>query len=217
MHNRRALPVFIFLLLLALPLAAAAQDTPAADPAPTCAETYAELVLPPADEPGEGLLTLLDFSEERAFDFWANVDDDVMGGISESGFEPTDYGSGRFSGSVSLENNGGFSSLQARFRSSDLSDFAGIEITLCGDGKRYGFYLVHSHNRRLSYQGDFETTAGEWQTLRLAFADLQPRFFGEPVAADPLDAARLIGMAFIISDKQEGAFALEVARISAYQ
>ncbi len=66
------------------------------------------------------------------------------------------------------------------------------------------------------YQGDFDTTAGVWQTIRLRFDELEARRFGQPVNANPLDTRQVVGMAFIISDKQEGAFSLEVARISAW-
>lgn len=199
--------IFILLFLLGLAGQAIAADRLTSES--TCATELAE-------EPDTTMLTLMDFNEERAFSFWANVNDDVMGGISESGFMPTDHGSGLFNGNVSLENNGGFASLQARFRAIDLSAFSGIELTVCGDGQRYGFYLMDSHNRRLMYQGDFGTTAGVWQTIRLRFDELEARRFGQPVNANPLDTRQVVGMAFIISDKQEGAFSLEVARISAW-
>ena len=183
---------------------------------PTETATLLTCATDTAEEPDTTMLTLMDFNEEQAFSCWANVNDGVMGGISESGFMPTDHGSGLFSGNVSLENNGGFASLQARFRAIDLSAFSGIELTLCGDGQRYGFYLMYSLNRRLMYQGDFDTTAGVWQTIRLRFDELEARRFGQPVNANPLDTSKIVGMAFIISDKQEGAFSLEVARISAW-
>lgn len=211
MHKYFSLTV-IFTLILAFSSPVAAQTTtPSPEPTavPTCATSIAE-------ELDNTMLTLLDFSEAQAFRLWANVDDDVMGGVSESGFTPTDHSSGLFSGNVSLENNGGFASLQARFQALDLSAYSGIELSVCGDGQVYGFYLTDSHNRRLMYQGDFQTTAGEWQTIRLRFAELEARRFGQPVNANPLDTRQIVGMAFIISDKQAGVFALEVARISAW-
>jgi NADH dehydrogenase [ubiquinone] 1 alpha subcomplex assembly factor 1 len=204
-------------LLLAITASAHAQTaTPdAAFVAPlTCADTYAADARRPLDaEPPEGVFPLFDFREERAFNFWSNVDDDVMGGVSASGFQKTDYGTGLFAGRLSLENNGGFASLQARFRPADLSTWRGMKLEICGDGRTYSFYLTDVHNRRINHYHEFETTAGVWQVERFDFATLDPRFFGDPIDAPALDSGQVVGMAFILQG-QPGEFALEVASVS---
>jgi hypothetical protein len=202
-------------LLLTITASAHAQTATPATPQ-TCADTYdADARLPLGAEPPDGIFPLFDFRDERAFNFWSNVDDDVMGGVSASGFQATAYGTGLFAGTLSLENNGGFASLQARFRPADLSDWLGIDLEVCGDGRQYSFYLVDVRNRRISHYFEFETSPGMWQMKRLDFATLDPRFFGDPVDAPALDTTQVVGMAFIL-EGQPGEFALEVASISGY-
>ncbi|MHC4835566.1 MAG: CIA30 family protein, partial [Planctomycetota bacterium] len=61
-----------------------------------------------ASEPLSKLL--IDFSDESVAKQWLSVNDNVMGGISEGQFRITDDKTLEFSGSLSLENNGGFAS-----------------------------------------------------------------------------------------------------------
>ncbi|MBK8853830.1 MAG: CIA30 family protein [Saprospiraceae bacterium] len=55
---------------------------------------------------------IYNFSTQTNIKEWRIVNDDVMGGISKSSILLTDTGHGQFSGHVSLENNGGFASIQ---------------------------------------------------------------------------------------------------------
>lgn len=210
-------PILIAALMLAMTAAAHAQTgSPTLVVPPTCAESYdPDARTPLGDPPPDDIFPLFDFREERGFAFWANVDDDVMGGVSASGFQPTEYGTGLFAGTLSLENNGGFASLQARFRPVDFSRWLGLDLEVCGDGRQYSFYLVDIHNRRINHYFDFETEPGVWQMKRLDFETLDPRFFGDPVQAPALDTTQVVGMAFILQG-QPGEFALEVAGISAW-
>ena len=52
------------------------------------------------------------FSPQMNIREWRIVNDGVMGGISRSSLTLTDIGNGKFSGHVSLANNGGFASIQ---------------------------------------------------------------------------------------------------------
>ena len=54
---------------------------------------------------------LFDFNDEMSIQQWQIEDDVVMGGRSDGNFRLDDSGYGVFEGEVSLENNGGFSSL----------------------------------------------------------------------------------------------------------
>ena len=60
-------------------------------------------------------MILFDFNIKSDISNWKVVDDVVMGGRSNGNFELNKNGYGVFSGNVSLENNGGFSSLRYRF------------------------------------------------------------------------------------------------------
>jgi NADH dehydrogenase [ubiquinone] 1 alpha subcomplex assembly factor 1 len=61
-------------------------------------------------------LTHFDFTDSAMLQSWFVVDDGVMGGISHGTLQFSGNGSARFSGIVRLDNNGGFSSIQTRFR-----------------------------------------------------------------------------------------------------
>lgn len=79
---------------------------------------------------------------------WRFVADAVMGGVSSGAIGRTRV-SGRealrLSGSVSLENNGGFIQMALDFRpdgtSVDASRFSGIEVKVPGNGEVYGLHL----------------------------------------------------------------------------
>jgi hypothetical protein len=108
---------------------------------------------------------------------WRCVSDRVMGGVSTGFIEGTAIDGRhalRLCGEVSLENNGGF--LQANLDLADdggtvdASAFAGIAITLHGDG---GCYAVNLRTARLtrpwqSYRAEVTADAA-WQEYRLRF------------------------------------------------
>jgi hypothetical protein len=141
-----------------------------------------------------------------------------MGGVSSGGAEITGDRTLLFSGEVSLENSGGFASIRSVAREWDLGAYDGIEIRVRGDGKRYKLNLkTGSEFDGVMYRVPFETVEGEWRTLRFPFSDFVPSFRGRTVPdAPPLDPARIVTFGFLISDKQEGSFRLEIARIGAY-
>ena len=56
-------------------------------------------------------MILYDFEAGNKAHGWIIVDDNVMGGRSEGNISVNDKGYGIFEGEVSLENNGGFSSM----------------------------------------------------------------------------------------------------------
>ena len=173
------------------------------------------------------LTTVFDFSDSEQVDAWTIVDDGVMGGISQGNwYQEEDYVV--FEGNISLENNGGFSSVRVGFRPADLSAYDGIALKVRGDGQTYAFGL-RDMNNRYDYRLSFETTSSEelldenndtdevWETIYIPFDELVANFFGQQVpSAAPFDASRARGMTLIISDKQEGEFRLEIASIALY-
>jgi monofunctional biosynthetic peptidoglycan transglycosylase len=143
---------------------------------------------------------------------WRAVNDGVMGGIS-SGTMLQDGEHLVFAGVLSLENNGGFSSVRRLVRT-DLATATGIRLTFRGDGRRYQFRL--RQNERfdgVSWRAEF-STAGDWQTLELDFADFEPVFRGNIVpGAGPVAPAAIRQIGFLIADKQPGPFRLEIRAI----
>lgn len=160
---------------------------------------------------------LFDFTDSSTSSRWFQVNDDVMGGVSQSNISFTTDGTALFSGKISFENNGGFASVQSDFVPPlDLSNYTGLEFRVKGDGKKYGIYLW---DRRgfVTYESTFQSEAGVWQSVRLPFKSFYPVYNGIRTTATPLDLSRIRAITVMIEYKQEGPFALEIARISSYQ
>lgn len=149
---------------------------------------------------------------------WRMVNDGVMGGISQSSMEVTADGYGRFSGTVSLENNGGFASCRADVEQFDLNSTTGVQIKVRGDGQVYDFRVrVSGRYSRVSYKNTFETMDGEWQTIRLPWEDFVPSFRGRILSdVPPISAEGIQEIGILIANKQEGPFQLDIDQISAY-
>ncbi len=162
-------------------------------------------------------ITLFDFAKpESARDWWV-VNDGVMGGISESSIV-LEEGRALFSGTLSLENNGGFASVRTRLRGQDLVGSNGFLLRVRGDGRSYKLRVrTHRSYDGIAYSADFTTDAGAWQTVQIATDRFRPTFRGRTVVgAPPLTMAEVRQLGFMVSDKQEGAFQLEIDWIKAY-
>ncbi len=75
------------------------------------------------------------FNKQANITNWKTVDDVVMGGRSSGSFYLNHEGYGIFEGFVSLENNGGFSSVRYRTEKIEIKKQTKIKIKLKGDGK----------------------------------------------------------------------------------
>lgn len=140
---------------------------------------------------------------------WRIINDGVMGGLSNSQMDITTEGYGLFSGSVSLENNGGFASTRGILSVPIKQNAAKLKIRIKGDGKKYSFRIQSSNYDRVSYKLDFSTTANSWEEIELTLEDFIPTWRGRVLSGIPPIVATEMGqVGFLISDKQEGAFAL---------
>jgi uncharacterized surface protein with fasciclin (FAS1) repeats len=144
---------------------------------------------------------------------WRTVLDGVMGGRSTGRITQPEDGILRFSGELSLENNGGFSQTQTTVPEASFQYATGIETRVRGDGRTYQFDVRCSDVRMMagSFQTKFETVAGEWVTLRLPFEDFRLYSFGSLVANAPkLTPARVESVGVTLADKKPGAFQLDI-------
>ena len=145
------------------------------------------------------------------------VNDDVMGGHSTSAVA-IEEGVVVFSGTVRLEDGGGFASMRAEIDETDLRAFDGIELVVRGDGRAYKLGLRDAVGREdVRYQARFATRAGARDTLRLPFSRFEPRRRGRAVPdAPPLETGRLRQLGLLVSDAQAGDFRLELLAVRAY-
>ncbi len=138
------------------------------------------------------------------------VDDVVMGGISRSRFwRDAAADAVLFTGTLSLENDGGFASAQAALSPTDIRGCHSLRLQVRGDGREYGLNLRSAGMDRLSYRVYF-TAPDEWQTLTFPLTDFQPIRTGDTVPdAPPLDTAQITMVGFILVG-QPGEFQLAV-------
>jgi len=160
--------------------------------------------------------TLFDFSTATNASAWQIVNDDVIGGVSTRRFDVMNDVA-MFRGEVSLENNGGFASVRSSPARQNLAGLDPFVVRVRGDGRRYKFTVrIESGFDAPIYQCAFKTRRGEWEEHRLALKDFVPTFRGRVLTdVAPLDPAKVVSVGFLVSDRQEGAFKLEVAWIKA--
>ena len=160
---------------------------------------------------------LYDFQDRTNSSLWQIVNDGVMGGVSTSQFQILTNGGAVFSGLVSLEYNGGFASVRSLPAHHDLTGCDSFLLRVRGDGRRYKFSVrTEAGLDTPPYQLAFTTKRREWEEHRLPFKDFVPTFRGRLLTDVPLlNPAKVSSVGFLISDKQEGPFKLEVAWIKA--
>ncbi len=151
--------------------------------------------------------TLVDFKENPTTNNWDIVDDAVMGGRSSGTFSLSEEGYGQFSGKVSLENNGGFSSVKYDMKAVAVKSNSTIRIRLKGDGNSYQFRVKDKRRHSYSYITTFDTT-GEWQTLEFTLADFYPTFRGRKVDLPNFDGDTIEELRFLIGNKKPQRFKL---------
>ena len=192
----------LVVLTAALPVLAAAETTKGPPSSPPTPATF---------------VTLFDFSGSAAEPGWTAVNDGVMGGVSRGGAKLVD-GSLHFRGILSLDNNGGFSSIRSGGPSRDLSAAQVIVLRVKGDGRRYRLQLATDaqyRRSRISYQAEFPTQVGIWLEVRVPLATLVPMFRGQTLSGPKLDRSRIEEVGVSLADGNPGAFALEIDWIKA--
>jgi hypothetical protein len=152
------------------------------------------------------------FTAQSKVNEWRIVNDDVMGGISESSIAPTAAGHGLFSGHVSMENNGGFASIQLNTRIQLAKEQKYIVLRIKGDGKAYEFRMKSEISQYESYVHSF-ATSGEWQTIKLPISEFYPQFRGRRLNSPNFNFNTIEQVSFLIANKQEEDFKLWIDRI----
>jgi len=155
---------------------------------------------------------IFDFNRDANIDNWLVVDDGVMGGRSKGNLSITPEGHGLFEGTVSLENNGGFSSLRYRFEKITVDQTHSIRIRLKGDGKRYQFRVKNSIGEYYSYITYFQSS-GEWEEVVISLGDMFPSFRGRRLDQPNFSHDQIEEIAFLIGNKKAESFSLLIDRI----
>lgn len=161
--------------------------------------------------------TLFQFTGEHADQAWASTNDGVMGGLSQGSSSIVADGL-HFSGRLSLENNGGFSSVSTNVKL-DLSAAKGVRLKVLGDGRTYLIRFqsdaVYRERWPVNFGAEFQTTAGEWIEVFVPFAELTQSWRGRQFTEYTFNAQDIRRMTLMLADKQSGPFELKVAWIAA--
>ena len=160
--------------------------------------------------------TIFDFNKNSNISSWRVVDDVVMGGRSSGNFGLSKEGHSVFSGKVSLENNGGFSSVRHTFNRREVDPNNKVVLRVKGDGKKYQFRVKHDTDDAHSYITTFQTS-GDWETIELTLKDLYPSFRGRTLDMPNFDHNAIEELTFLIANKKTQEFKLLIDKIELKQ
>ena len=151
--------------------------------------------------------------ETEHIDSWRITNDGVMGGKSAGNFTlHKDHA--LFSGNISLENNGGFSSVYRTINPLEKA-LKTVSIKVKGDGLTYQLRLsVNIDGYRLAYKHNFTTIADQQEQLSFLLTDFQATFRGRDIPKAPiLVSENIIEIGFLVTRKTPGPFSLAIESI----
>lgn len=155
---------------------------------------------------------LFDFAKNESVKEWIIVNDVVMGGESSSTIKLNKEGHGVFEGSISLDNNGGFSSVRYRFPKRQIKQFSSILLRVQGDGKQYQLRIKSDSSEYYSYIAPF-STSGEWQDIVFRLQDFYPSFRGRRLNQPNFAKDSIEEITFLIGNKKKENFKLVIDKI----
>jgi len=157
-------------------------------------------------------IKIFDFNSKSNIYSWRIVNDVVMGGKSSSTITINKEGHGQFSGTVSTENNGGFSSVRHILKSVKVKKTNKICVLLKGDGKDYQLRIKDNSRNYYSYIKTFSTN-GEWQEIVIPLKEMYPSFRGRRLDAPNFSHDYIEEIVFLIGNKKNENFELIIDKI----
>tara|TARA_B100000686_G_scaffold259612_1_gene272138 strand:- start:369 stop:947 length:579 start_codon:yes stop_codon:yes gene_type:complete len=162
----------------------------------------------------EGEVIMENFDSNNLLN-WNIVNDSVMGGRSQATLKLINNTYANFKGYLSLQNNGGFSSIRAYYPP-DLTNVKSIVLKVRGDGRKYNFRIRGNTESWASYTHSFDTVEGEWNEIELKIDDFYPVYRGYTLKNMPqLSEVIIKEIGIMLSDKIEGSFSIDIDWIMA--
>ncbi|MDA9946617.1 CIA30 family protein [Candidatus Marinimicrobia bacterium] len=152
-----------------------------------------------------------DFSKSN-LEGWYVIDDGVMGGRSRGQLEIENDDIGLFSGRISLQNYGGFSSIRYYTDNIKVKKYKYITMIINGDNKYYQLRIKGSRNDRYVYTSKFFAKNG-WQQIRIPLAGMEPYFRGRKLNKKNFDKKYITELGFLIGNKVPENFELRIRSI----
>ena len=181
----------------------------------------------PVAPPTPNTSVLFEFATPQSVNGWSSVDDSVMGGISASTtmwVETGGFGALLFSGRMTTEQNGGFTSTlgPSDQRLGQVATGAtALGVSAIGDGRTYVMQLRAGRSGQDRWIARFtptSTTGASSATLVLipieSFAPVS-RFLRPITPNSPLDPSTIEQIGIYLIDEQVGNFRLAIEQITA--
>lgn len=156
--------------------------------------------------------SLFNFTSSTDIKTWYIVDDVVMGGRSSGTFTLNEDGHGVFAGNVSLENNGGFSSVRHKLDNTPINGAATVVLKVKGDGRKYQLRIKANARDYYSYIATFATNT-EWQEIQIPLQEMYPSFRGRKLDQPNFSSDHVEEIAFLIGNKKPESFKLMIDKI----
>lgn len=158
---------------------------------------------------------VFDFGNKKDGADWIIVNDGVMGGLSRGRVDYTEN-SVIFSGTVSLDNNGGFTSFRSPYKSYDLAIYNQVEIKYRSSGLACA--LSFDQYRRFwrpNHKMPLPSSSDQWITVTANLDELKEYQMGRATGRSMSENAsgNTIRLGLITDAKEEGAFQLEIEYI----
>ena len=154
----------------------------------------------------------IDFGKYKDGDLWSITDDGVMGGLSKGNYRFSDDGV-VFDGTVSLENNGGFSSYRSRYKKTDLSSYSKVIIRYRSKDYTIGFTLEMDKRWFVPYyKVPLKPTDWKWSEEEIDFSEFVRFHIGRRKDGTPTqeELKEILRIGFITDEKKAGAFKIEI-------
>ena len=156
---------------------------------------------------------IYDFSENSNLRNWRVIDDGVMGGRSQGSLRINFEGHGVFSGFVSLENYGGFSSIRLNTTPINVIGYDYISVKVFGDNKEYQLRIKSDYYDRHVYSKPF-FAKNEWQEISIPLGKMKPQFRGRKLRMSNFNERSIVEIGILIGNKVEEDFTLFIDSIS---
>jgi len=155
-------------------------------------------------------LIMIILNNQKDVDDWRITNDSVMGGKSKGDFL-FEQDHGVFTGYISLDNNGGFSSVFKPIES-PRQNMDTIIVDIQGDGQKYQIRIVtNSDGYRLTYSHEFNTINGQRERLKFHLSDCKATFRGRLINSAPvLKSDNIHEIGFLVTKATAGQFSLSV-------
>ena len=156
---------------------------------------------------------IYDFSEKSSLRYWSVVDDGVMGGVSQGSLRINYEGHGVFSGYVSLENYGGFSSIRYNTTPVSVVGYEFLSIKVFGDDKDYQIRIKSDYYDRHVYVKSFYAES-KWQEILIPLNQMKPQFRGRKLRMKNFKDDSIVEVGILIGNKVQEDFTLFIDQIS---